>query len=78
MWEVWHVFQARNLAGHRELPAISGVHPEFPWDLDLLYLTDLPDIVYHPTEMRSWETGSTYSTGTGPQRHSHPSTEAYD
>ena len=26
MWEVWHVFQARNLAGSREVPTISGAY----------------------------------------------------
>lgn len=30
VWEEWHVFQAKNLAGSRDLPTVSGVYPESP------------------------------------------------
>lgn len=56
MWEVWHVFQARNLAGNRELPTIclKGVL-QTSGDSDPLYLTKFPGKVHCPTETLSWK-----------------------
>lgn len=45
MWEVWHVFQARNLAGSVEQPTVSGVHPSFQ-GLRPVYLTKFPGKVH--------------------------------
>lgn len=37
MWEVWHIFQVRNLTGSREAPTFSGVQPPRFWSLNSLY-----------------------------------------
>jgi len=41
MWEVWCMFQARNLAGSRESPTVSVVYLSFQ-GFSLLYLTKFP------------------------------------
>jgi hypothetical protein len=37
MWEVWHIFQARNMVGNREKPTVSGVYLSF-WESGPHYL----------------------------------------
>jgi hypothetical protein len=37
MWEVWHMIQARNLAGSTELPTVSGMYPPGFCGLNPLY-----------------------------------------
>jgi hypothetical protein len=53
IWEVWHVFQARNLVGSRGLPTTSGVYLSARVS-DPLYLTKFPawSIVPHPSKGR--------------------------
>ena len=48
MWEVWHVFQARNLAGSREVPTVSGGYLGTGVS-DLFYLNKFPGMVHCPT-----------------------------
>ena len=47
MWGVWHMFQARNLAGIGEAPTISG--SSFWWESQPALPIKLPGMVYHPT-----------------------------
>ena len=53
MWKVWHVSQARNLAGSREVPAISHRYLGTRVS-DLLLLTKFPGMVHrHTLDMNS-------------------------
>ena len=51
MWEVWHMFLARNLAESREVPTLTGGYLGTRVS-DPLYLTTFSGMVYSSTARR--------------------------